>query len=162
MCSIVDANSTGEIVALEPIPAARAFKEFMIAGPCCLVVGGTQLRRELGRSFSTPEHAKPTTITEWVVQIQQAGRLRSMNDITVDARADEIEKLGRCRSDDYHIIALAEISGARMLYSKDDALRQDFGDTDLLADPRGKTCPRNQSLSKTKAWLNQNKNLCVE
>ena len=162
MCAIVDADKSGEIVAPKPIPAARAFKEFMIAGPCCLVVGGSRLRGELGRGFSTPDRAKQTTITEWVAQIQQAGRLRSEDDVKVDRKAKEIKELNLCKSKDWHIIALAQISGARLLYSADDDLRQDFADTRLINNPRGKTCPRNLSLAKTKNWLRINRHLCIE
>lgn len=162
MCAIVDANSSGEIVATNPTPAARAFKEFMVDGPCCLVVGGTKLRGELGRGFSTPDRAKQTTITEWVSQIQQAGRLKSENDAIVDARCAEIKQSRKCRSDDPHIIALADISGARLLYSKDNALRQDFSNPHLINNPRGKTCPINLTLAKTQNWLRRNKDLCTE
>lgn len=162
MCAIVDANSTGEVAALSPPPAARAFKEFIVDGPCCLVVGGTKFRRELGRGFSTPAQAKPTTITEWAAQIQQAGQLRSIDDKTVDARTEEIRLADLCDSDDPHIIALAQIAGARLLYSSDAALRQDFSDPRLINNPRGKSCPNNLTLAKTKNWLRRNKNLCTK
>lgn len=162
MCAIVDANSTGEVVADNSVPAARAFKEFIVDGPCCLVVGGTKLRGELGRGFSTPDRAKQTTITEWVVQIQQAGHLRYEDDAIVDARCAEIRRSRICRSDDPHIIALAQISGARLLYSKDLALRADFRNTDILNQPRGKIVPTNGTFAETKSWLQVNRHLCTE
>ena len=36
-----------------------------------------------------------------------------------------------CRSNDPHVIALAQINGARLLYSNDEALQKDFGDKRL-------------------------------
>ena len=42
------------------------------------------------------------------------------------------------RSDDPHILALSSVSGARLLYSNDDALQQDFTNSDLLNNPRGR------------------------
>jgi hypothetical protein len=42
------------------------------------------------------------------------------------------------RSDDPHVIALAILSGARILYSKDTDLIQDFKDKSLIKNPRGK------------------------
>lgn len=45
---------------------------------------------------------------------------------------------GMCQSDDTHIIALAQISGARLLFSNDKALHQDFKNKELINNPRGK------------------------
>ena len=160
MCAIVDADSSGEIAAATASPAAQAFKEWIAGGRCCLVVGGTQLRKELGRGFSEPDNAKPTTVTEWVSQIAQAGRLVNHDDDEVDARAVQLRQLGRCASEDFHILALAQVSGARMLYSKDRKLHVDFTNPDLLDDPLGKVYPRSLTLARSKAWLARNRELC--
>src|SRR5262249_30178290 len=42
------------------------------------------------------------------------------------------------RSNDAHIIGLAMVSGARVLYSRDNALMQDFKDRRFITKPRGK------------------------
>ena len=49
-----------------------------------------------------------------------------------------LEKKGLCISDDPHVIALARISGARLLCSNDKDLQQDFGTKNLIDRPRGK------------------------
>ena len=160
MCAIVDADSTGEIAAATASPAARAFKESIAAGQCRLVVGGTRLRTELARSFTAPERAKPTTVSEWVLEVDRAGQLVNCDDDTVDARAEAVEQSGLCVSEDFHIIALAQVASARMLYSKDKELHQDFTNPALLDQPRGKVYPLNLSLSGSKSWLSRNRRLC--
>ena len=42
------------------------------------------------------------------------------------------------KSDDHHVIALAQLSGARLLYSNDSALHDDFGNKSLIDQPRGR------------------------
>lgn len=161
MCAIVDVNSSGEIVASTPLPGARAFKEWMAMGNCCLAIGGRKYKRELGRGFSDPDRAKTTTISEWVRAIDQAGRRRTFDDDEIDALADKLRAQRRCQSDDEHIVALAMVSGARLLYSKDKRLHGDFTDPGILNNPNGKVCPRNLTFGKTKEWLDQNEHLCI-
>ena len=43
-----------------------------------------------------------------------------------------------CRSDDEHVLALAVVSGARLLYTNDTALIADFKNREIIANPRGK------------------------
>ena len=160
MCAIVDADSSGEIAATNPSGGAKAFKEWIASGQCCLVIGGRRLRKELGRGFDKPERAKPTTVTEWTTAVTLAGKLISHDDDEVDARADQIEQSGLCASNDFHIIALAQVAGARMLYSRDEELHQDFTNPMLLSQPRGKVYPRNSNLPKSKQWLARNRRFC--
>ena len=53
-----------------------------------------------------------------------------------------------CKSNDHHIIALARISRARLLYTIDSALQQDFKNRHLLSRPRGRIyrSHKNESL----------------
>ena len=51
---------------------------------------------------------------------------------------------GAVKSDDPHIIALAQVSGARLLYSNDKSLQQDFKNKDLINNPRGKVYITNE------------------
>ena len=41
-------------------------------------------------------------------------------------------------SNDAHVIALAQVSGARLLYSNDSDLQDDFKDKSLIDSPRGR------------------------
>ena len=49
----------------------------------------------------------------------------------------ELHDEGACQSNDLHVLALAQVSGARLLYSNDLSLHQDFGNRDLIR-PRGR------------------------
>ena len=42
----------------------------------------------------------------------------------MDEREEELNEEGRCHSNDTHVIALAQITGARLLYSNDKALHE--------------------------------------
>ena len=44
---------------------------------------------------------------------------------------------GNVRSDHIHVIALANASGARLLYTEDKGLMDDFKNKDLISKPRG-------------------------
>lgn len=66
------------------------------------------------------------------------------------------------QSNDIHIIALARVSGARLLFSNDTALHKDFRNKDLIDQPRGKVFSTLKSKQFTKAhkYLLENRNLC--
>ncbi len=60
---------------------------------------------------------------------------------------DMLEKDTLCRSDDKHILALALASGARVLYTDDGALQQDFTNTAIINGPKGKIYTRRSHAS---------------
>ncbi|MDE0306934.1 MAG: hypothetical protein OXI87_18940 [Albidovulum sp.] len=47
-------------------------------------------------------------------------------------------KSANCESNDQHVLALARISGARLLYTNDQKLMDDFKNTELVSTPKGK------------------------
>ena len=126
MCAILDANVAHEVFTANQTEAGREFLRWLTKRQGRLAVGG-KLRRELARHRAAGI---------WIVEGIRAGRVRAAKDDDVDRLAEELA--GSCRSDDPHVIALARVSGARLLYSNDRALHQDFGDRDLLNRPRGK------------------------
>ena len=83
-----------------------------------------------------------------------------------DAKINEVKKKlkaeQKCRSNDLHIIALAIVSGARLLYSQDQLLQQDFRDKALIDQPRGKIYPQFDSEDKNINWLRRNRKLCTK
>lgn len=123
MCTIIDANVAHELTEPYPDSAGTRFLERVESGTLEVVVGG-QLRKELNR----------TSIREWVRQAIVGGKARSVNDEAVDAKTEEVHASGLCLSDDPHIIALALISGARLLYSNDRDLQRDFKNRELVPD----------------------------
>ncbi len=154
MCSIVDANVAHEAFgdARQRNEAGRRFFDWLSAGEGKLVLGG-KLSNELGaiRNFR-----------EWAAQAVQAGIVQSVDDAAVNEEARELESRNAMRSDDAHIIALARISGARLLYSNDQRLQEDFTDYRLINRPRGKVFSTRQTSAFTAAQrsLLANKNLC--
>ena len=128
MCAILDANVAWQVFGAERPPAGRAFFDRIDSGWMLLVVGG-RLRRELDRS---------EVFQQWRHQAERAGRIALLNDDAVDETARQLERENACRSDDEHVVAVAQLSGARLLYSNDAKLQEDFTDKALVDRPRGK------------------------
>ena len=73
--------------------------------------------------------------------------------ILIDSEKIRLEQqrlagIGNCKSNDVHILALANVSGARVLYTGDDALMDDFRNREIINNPRGKiySSARNKNL----------------
>ena len=64
-------------------------------------------------------------------------------------------------SDDHHVVALARVSGARVLVSCDEDLRDDFRDRNLISLPPGKLLPFNADKTRVRKFLQQRK-LCTQ
>lgn len=130
MCAIVDANVVHEVFGSERPPAGKGFFDWINTGNGHLVVGG-KLENELRGN---------TGFKGWAQTARRAGHLRmiQVDDGKVNAKTEELERDGTCRSNDTHVIALAQIGRARLLYSNDKALQQDFRDRALIDKPRGK------------------------
>ena len=64
--------------------------------------------------------------------------MRVVNASEISAKTEELQREGNFRSDDPHILALAQVSGSRLLYSADMDLQQDFKNKDFINSPRGK------------------------
>lgn len=125
MCAIIDANIAHEVFGENRPPAGVAFRRW-VESRGRLVWGG-RLRIELGRNH---------TFRDWARGAVLSGRLHSERDDLVDQRTGELKRRRAYDSDDPHILALAQISGARFFYSNDRPLHGDFKDP-ALVDPPG-------------------------
>ncbi len=151
MCAIIDANIAHEVFGTERPPAGDAFFNRVNQGGIRLVVGG-KLRCELAsREFQA-----------WALQAQLAGTLLSFSDDRIQAREQELQASGPFKSNDVHILALAQISGARLLYSNDQNLHQDFKNSRWIAGPRGRiySTLRTKELTPGHKRLLGQRNLC--
>jgi hypothetical protein len=127
MCLIVDAN-LASLVFGEPLhDDFRPIIDWLTSpnknGK--LVVGGhlaVELNR-LGRA------------RRFIRSLQQAGRARFIPEDVTKQETNRVSSM--CESNDPHIIALAKISGARLLCSRDTTLHRDFTNPELISDPRG-------------------------
>lgn len=126
MCLLLDANCLHKVfpsIDKEFLPIKNAITE----GGAKLVYGGTKL---LG------EYKKVATAWRMIVALDRAGRTRKVSDSEVDAKESELKVAGQLQSDDPHVIALAMISGVRLLCSHDANLHADFTNPNILR-PRG-------------------------
>lgn len=116
MCAIVDNSARDEVFGGANSPAGSYFLDWLTTGKGKLVVGG-KLREELSgnQNFVT-----------WLRQAIQAGRARVLEDSRVDAETQDVKAKNSCRSNDPHVIALAKVSGTRLLYTNDVLLEGDF------------------------------------
>lgn len=152
MCAILDASSRDEVFGSGDRPeAGKKFLDWLNEHGK-LVIGG-KLREELGQS---------KVFSEWAQKAILAGRVTSIDDNEVDERTKYLEENKSCKSDDAHVIALAQISNARLLYSTDTDLHDDFGNHNLIKNPRGKVYStlRKEEFSKDHMKLLSNRNLC--
>ena len=106
-----------------------------------LVVGGKNLT-ELDQNV---------TFRRWRAVATNVGRVRIVPASKVDELASELRTRKACVSNDEHVIALAQISGARLLYSNDGDLHEDFGDKRLIDEPRGKVYSTKEQRDYTSA-----------
>ena len=128
MCGIVDANVANEVFGDERPPAGQRFFDWLASSRGQLVVGG-ELRRELSRD---------KRVVRWLGNSIRYGRAQSMADEEVEACTDELRQREICRSDDEHVLALAIASGARLLYTNDTLLMNDFRNRNIVPGPPGK------------------------
>ena len=70
-----------------------------------------------------------------VQSLEQAGRAIIYPASIVNAEEDAVKV--DCKSNDAHVIALARVSGARVLCTQDSELEDDFKDRTLIDSPRG-------------------------
>ena len=152
MCAIVDANVAYEVFGSERPPARRRFFDWLSSPRGQLVIGG-QLREELARD---------RRFFQWLRSALRNGRARSVADEVVDDHVTGLVRKGVCKSNDPHVLALALVSGARLLYTNDAALNDDFGNPEIVARPRGKiyTTARNANVTDAHRRLLAARDLC--
>ena len=127
MCVIVDNDVRDEVFGGAESAAGSFMLDWLTTGKGRLVVGG-KLRAELGGSqaFAT-----------WLRTALRVGRVIDIGDTAVDAEEAALERSRLCRSNDTHVLALARKSNARLLFTNDRKLQQDFRDPKIVASPRG-------------------------
>ena len=129
MCAIIDANVSPEVFGDDRTPRGKILYTWLTRGRAGRLVVGGKLLRELS------QYGK---FKVWLNEAISAGRARLIRDAVVDAEADSIRAAQNCQSNDHHVIALARVSGARLLFTNDRNLEKDFKNRSLIPDPRGK------------------------
>jgi hypothetical protein len=106
-----------------------------------LVYGGTKFMKEITRS---------DRVSRWFAQLVRAGNAVSIDRAAVDGEEARLCAARTCRSDDEHIIALARVTGARVICTEDEALFHDFRDRTLITKPRGRVYRKASHVSLLK------------
>ena len=154
MCAIVDANVAHEVFGSNPSPAGDGFFKWIMRGRGRLVAGGEALE-ELERSSGD--------FRQWASQAVQAGTMTIVNESELETRTSQVEANREHISDDLHVLALAQVSGARLLYSNDAALQGDFRNRRLIDNPRGTVYSTrvSKNFTPSRRRLLQRKDLCA-
>ncbi len=149
----LDVNAVPEVFGPNPTAAGMAFLKWLRSGRGRLVSGGRHAR-EMTKSGQGWRSYAQVALRRGVLRLEDAAQ--------VDAREDAFAESNLLRSDDPHVIALADLSGARLLYSDDGELKKDFLDKKLVNRPRGKVYPSGDpgSIASKHRWLLKQRNLC--
>jgi len=159
MCAILDSDvahrAFGE--AHERTVAGKQFRQWVEGEKGCLVVGG-KLKDELTASGK---------FLGWMTEMERQGHVILFDDKKVKSITKNLRNEGLCLSNDEHVIALAQFSGARLLYTGDKKLKKDFKNKNLIDNPPGNLYPAGERQNQTaktakrqiRRFLNQ-KDLC--
>lgn len=123
MCAIIDANVATEVFGSERTEAGKKFLDWIDKGSGRLICGG-KLQKELERIGD---------FEKWAKDALNYGKMKNINDGEVKRRTEQIQKESKLSSNDPHILALAQVSRARLLYSNDKKLHEDFKNRDLIS-----------------------------
>ena len=137
MCIIVDANRMGTFLA-DPVredvaPIHRWLEKR--SGTLVYSTGG-KFESEIG-----------ATSRRKLLSYVQAGRAKLVDAADFDEDEQRLNNNAVLRSDDPHVLALARFSGARVLFTADGDLRDDFKDKRFIDNPRGKIYSGKQNAS---------------
>ena len=128
MCIIVDANRLGTFLGDPPDEGSAPIHRWLNLGAGTLIYStGGQFDCELGN-----KHRKK------LEAYFRAGRARHVPAGRFAADEAALRASEDVQSDDPHVLALARESGARLLFTGDGDLMQDFKNPKLVNQPRGK------------------------
>ena len=150
MCAIVDTNSISEVGGREKSVAGADLYKWIMRGGIQLVAGKSLL-----------DELNNKSLKDWydtAISIGKVIRISRQEDDIVAKICEQLIQQNNCKSDDEHIIALAQVSGARLLYTQDEDLKSDFKDL-----KHGKIYPRGKTPKAKKArdTIHKGKKWCV-
>ena len=128
MCMIVDANRIGGLLGDPPDEDSAPVRHWIESGKGRIVysTGGQFAEEIVGKA------------KQKFVEYSRAGRAKLVPHDDFAEIEQGLRNDRRLRSDDPHIIALALTSGARLLFSGDGDLIEDFTSPQIIKQPRGK------------------------
>ncbi len=135
MCVILDASARDNVFGKERTAAGKQFFDWLETRRALLVIGGKL----------TDELASSRAFEKWAETAVSDGRVRVFRQSEVDTETRTLSEDWSGKSNDQHVIALARISGARILYANDGSLCDDFKDPTLVSGGRGRIYPVGES-----------------
>ena len=157
MCAIVDANVRDQVFGGGQTDAGKFFLDWLLRpGGGTLALGG-KLRNELS------DNGRNLRFMNTYRQLRLDGRVQEIPDGQVEAETMVVEALPTYRSNDAHVLALARLSGARLLFANDRDLCDDFKDRRIVNNPRGKvyTTSMRSSVTRVHRSLLARADLCA-
>lgn len=136
MCLIVDANVAHLLFGPSRDVEAEPIWRWLHDRDGIIVYGGL-LANELGTNHGA---------RRLLVELGRQGKAALVPRTEVEREQAVVELLGLCTSDDPHVVALARVSGARVLFTNDRALMDDFRNRRLVT-PKGKIYQRAKHAS---------------
>jgi predicted nucleic acid-binding protein len=128
MCIIIDANVAGAVFQEPPRREYKPIFEWFYNRSGRLVFGGI-LYIELARIGQVARRLRT---------LNQAGIALQLRNDELTAEEALIRESNIATSNDMHVLALARLSGARVLCTNDQALQCDFKNMDIVPRPKGK------------------------
>ena len=134
MCAIIDNDVVHQLFGANPTPPARYFLQWLSRRNGGIIVAGGRLYGELARN---------PKFLQFFTDRFRAGRARRIETPLVDAAEADLQAMPT-RSNDTHVLALARVSGARLLFTNDDALKRDFVNRDIIPGTPGRIYTTNR------------------
>jgi len=128
VCVIIDTNVVGITFGPTPNRDAEPLLKWLIHDNGVMIFGG-RLANEL---------RKTATALRFVNQLRSAGRAKELPSAEVRQEEHSLHEHYTLRSNDAHVLALARLSGARVLFTDDYKLRDDFKNRRIIRDPGGR------------------------
>ena len=152
MCGVVDKVVAFEVFGDRQTAAGKGFRDWIDRRGGSLAVGGDLLDELDGNG----------KFKEWYTRNIQSGLILQIGRARIAPIQRRLKQEGRCKSNDIHVLALAIASGARLLYTNDTDLMDDFRNRDLVPGPPGKiyTTKDRKDFRPAQKKLLRMKNLC--
>ena len=154
MCAIIDANVRDQVFGDSRPKAGEFLFNWLNSDKkrVTLVVGGKLLQ----------ELSKSRNFNTWLQTALLHGRAQKFSDEEVLRATKELQEQEICTSDDEHVLALARVSGARLLYTNDRDLQRDFKNRHVVGGVQGKVYStlRGENVTRTHKDLLRRTDLC--
>ena len=128
MCGVVDNDVAFEVFGDRQTDAGRGFRNWLDKRRGSLAVGGDLL----------DELTANGRFREWYARNVQSGLILQISRARIAPIQRRLEREGQCRSNDKHVLALAIASGARLLFTNDNLLMEDFRNRNIVPVQRGR------------------------